>query len=281
MKPTDFAHVDLQIADGVGLITLNRPDRRNAWSGGMAVEYRWALHHCHHDPDVRVVVLAAAGDDFCVGADTGLLAEIDANGGDYQSERADLPPYPEGTPDAFRHNHLYPLTISTPLVAAIQGACAGAGFVLATYADLRFAERPGKITTSFARLGLPAEYGLGWLLPRLVGLPNAAQLLYCSDVLDADQAAALGWVQRVFEPGGVLAGTLSFARRLARESSGESLRMMKRQLFVEAVSGLDAAYRRSVDDMNGALRHPDFREGLRALRERRPPNFLVPGHEHE
>ena len=94
-----------------------------------------------------------------------------------------------------------------------------------------------------------------------------------------DQAAALGWVQRVFEPGGVLAGTLSFARRLARESSGESLRMMKRQLFVEAVSGLDAAYRRSVDDMNGALRHPDFREGLRALRERRPPNFLAPGHE--
>lgn len=274
MKPAEFEHLSLEVADGVGLLSLNRPDRRNAWSGPMAVEYRWALHHCHTDPDVRVVVLAGVGKDFCVGADTGLLAEIDASAGKYAPEQAELPPYPENMPAELCHNHLYPLMISTPIIAAIQGGCAGAGFVLATYADLRFAERPAKISSSFARLGLPAEYGIGWMLARTVGVANAAQLLYSAGAVNGDEAAAFGWIQRVFEPGLAISGAIEYARVLARESSGESLRMMKRQIFLDSMGDLHTAYVRSVDDMNGALRHPDLREGLAALRERRRPNFL-------
>jgi enoyl-CoA hydratase/carnithine racemase len=276
MDISDFTELDVAVDSGVAVVTLNRPDRRNAWSGRMAVEYRWALHHAHTRSDVRVVVLTGAGGDFCVGADAQALDAISAEGGRYAAERLPLPPYPDGTPEELQHNHAYPLTIGTPVIAALTGACAGAGFVLATYADLRFAARDCRITTSFAKLGLPAEYGIGWLLPRIVGLPTALELLYTARLLDGDEAARLGWVQRCYEPDEVLSEAVSFAADLARRSSAESLRMMKRQLFHDAWLDLSAAYTRSVADMNAALRHPDMREGLAALRERRPTDFLAP-----
>jgi enoyl-CoA hydratase/carnithine racemase len=167
------------------------------------------------------------------------------------------------------------LTIATPVIAALHGACAGAGLVVATYADLRFAAAGARIATSFARLGLPAEYGSGWVLARLMGTANAAQFLYTSGPITADEACRLGFVQRVIPDDRLLADTLDYARRMARESSPESLRTMKRALFVDAAGDLQTAYRRSVDDMNAALRHPDIKEGLAAFRERRPPDFLT------
>jgi len=275
MDIEEFTELEVSIEAGVAVVKLNRPDRRNAWSGRMAVEYRWALHHAHTRSDVRVVVLTGAGGDFCVGADSRALDAISADRGRYAAEPLPLPPYPEGTPDELRHNHAYPLTIATPVIAALTGACAGAGFVLASYADLRFAAGDCRITTSFAKLGLPAEYGIGWLLPRMVGLPAALELLYTARVLDGAEAARLGWVQRCHEPGEVLARAVEFAADLARGSSAESLRVMKRQVFVDATLDFGTAYARSVADMNAALRHPDLREGLAALRERRPTDFLA------
>jgi enoyl-CoA hydratase/carnithine racemase len=269
----DFAELGYAVADSVATVTLNMPERRNAWSGRMAVEYRWALHHADLDPDVRVVVLTGAGRDFCAGAHAEALNRINDSGGSYAPEKLPLPPYPDGSPEEMRRNHSVPLLISTPVIAAIRGACAGAGFVLATYCDLRFAAADARITTSFAKLGLPAEYGIGWILPRMVGIPNAAQLLYGAEVCDGERARALGWVQQVHPAGDVLEGARTFARNLARGSSGESLRMMKRQIMIDAWGGFDDAYTRSVDDMNAALKHPDLKEGLAALREKRPPNF--------
>lgn len=276
MDFAEFTELDVAIDAGVAVVTLNRPDRRNAWNGRMAVEYRWALYHADTRPDVRVVVLTGAGGDFCVGADARTLDTISADRGRYAAEPLPLPPYPDGTPDELRHNHAYPLTIGTPVIAALTGACAGAGFVLASYADLRFAARDCRITTSFAKLGLPAEYGIGWLLPRVIGLPAAIDLLYTARVVDGDEAARLGWVQRCHEPGEVLARTVEFAADLARGSSAESLRVMKRQVFLDAALDLGTAYTRSVADMNAALGHPDLSEGLAALRERRPTDFLAP-----
>lgn len=274
MEPAEFAELGYRVADGVATVTLDQPERRNAWSGRMAVEYRWALHHADSDPDVRVVVLTGAGTDFCAGAHTEALDRINDSGGAYAPEKLPLPPYPATAPESMRRNHLVPLLVSTPVIAAIRGACAGAGFVLATYADLRFAAADAKITTSFAKLGISAEYGIGWLLPRQVGIPNAIELLYTAEVCDGARARELGWVQRVHPADEVLDAALAYARALARHSSGESLRMMKRQIFVDAWGPFDEAYTRSVADMNAALKHPDMKEGLAALRERRPTDFL-------
>jgi enoyl-CoA hydratase/carnithine racemase len=256
-------------------ITLNRPDRRNAWSGAMAAEYRWALHHAHTDPDVRVVVLAGAGDHFCVGADTSTLAKISDAGGFFERPAVAPPPWPEGTPEWLRHHHAVALAISAPVITAIHGACAGAAVVIAAYTDLRFAAAGARIATSFARLGLPAEYGTGWVLPRLMGTANAAQFLYSGGPMNAEDAHRLGFVQRIFPDDDLLSATLDYARRLARESSPESLRTMKRALFVDAAGDLGTAYRRSVEDMEAALRHPDLKEGLAAFNTRRPPDFLT------
>lgn len=277
MNPADFSAITYTIDAGVASITLNRPDRRNAWTGTMALEYRWALHHAHVDPDVRVVVLAGAGDHFCVGADASALDRIAADGGQYTTPEQEPPPWPDGTPETLRHNQLFPLAISTPVIAALHGLCAGAGVVVATYADLRFAATRARIAPSFARLGLPAEYGTGWMLPRIMGVANAAAFLYSSGPVSADEAQRLGFVQRVIDDGDLPSTTLEFARRLARESSAESLRVMKRQLFIDAIGDLGTAYRRSVDDMDAALRHPDLKEGLAAFRERRPTDFLRAG----
>lgn len=274
MNPADFTEIAYIVEAGVASVTLDRPERRNAWSGTMALEYRWALHHAHVDPDVRVVVLAGAGKHFCIGADADALDSIAAAGGAYTKPVQEPPPWPDGTLDGLRHNHAFPLTISTPVIAALHGACAGAGVVVATYADLRFAAEGARIATSFARLGLPAEYGTGWILPRIMGTANAAQFLYSGGPIGADEAQRLGFVQRVVPDDDLLPATLDYARRLARESSAESLRTMKRALFTDAAGDFDTAYRRSVDDMDAALRHPDLKEGLAAFRERRPPDFL-------
>jgi enoyl-CoA hydratase/carnithine racemase len=274
VKPDDFTQLTYHAERGVALVTLNRPDRRNAWSGPMAVEYRWALHHAHIDPDVRVVVLTGAGADFCAGADTGALDTMTRQGGHYERAKADLPPYPEGAPSWVRHNHTFPLAVSTPIIAAINGACAGAGFVLATYADLRFASTTARIATAFASLGLPAEYGIGWMLPRIVGVPNALRLLWDATPRSAAEAQQLGWVQEVYPAEALIDRSLDLAGRLARESSGASLSTMKRQVYLGAAGDLDQAYRRSVEDMDSALRAPDIREGLAARREHRAPDFL-------
>lgn len=274
MNPEAFEKIIYSVSDGVGLITLNYPERRNAWGGRMSVEYRWAMHHAHTDPGVRVVVVTGGGDDFCVGADTQQLKDIEKSGGKYQKAKLELPPYPEGTPEQFRRNHAYPMTISPPVIAAVNGACAGVGFLVASYADLRFGAKNNVIKSSFSRLGLPAEYGLGWILPRMMGRTNALQILLDGDRLDGEEALRLNWLQKVFEPEVLLEKTMEYARKLARESSGFSMNCMKRQLNFDAEGNFSDAYTRSVEDMNAALTHPDFKEGLRALKERRPTNFL-------
>ena len=275
MEPASFQELRYEVEAGVAVVTLNRPERSNAWSGPMSVEYRWALHHAHLDGDVRVVVVTGAGDSFCVGADTGALVAIGAAGGGYAKEPTSLPPFPDGTPAALRHNHTAPLTISVPVLAAINGPCAGAGFVLATYADQRWAAAGTKIATSFAALGLPAEYGTGWMLPRIVGTSRALELLYDPSPRTAEDAQRLGFIDRILPTDALLPGVVDYARLLARHSAPESLASMKRAVLVDAVGDLDAAYRRSVVDMDDALRSASFATGVAAARSRARPDFLA------
>ena len=136
MKPSQFQELTYEVDQGVAVVTLTRPERGNLWSGPMAVEYRWALHHADQSAEVRVVVLTGAGGTFCAGADVDELNALGDGNGAYEKERVTLPPHPADAPPGLRHNHTAPLAIGAPVIAAVEGACAGAGFVLATYADL-------------------------------------------------------------------------------------------------------------------------------------------------
>src|SRR5260370_20415556 len=187
-------------ADGVATFTLNRPDRRNAWTAAMENRYFDVLAAADTDPAVRVAVLTGAGSTFCPGFDMGRLGEVAGRQIDISDRR------PQYAPRLFRK----------PLIAAINGACAGIGLTQALMCDVRFAARGARFCTALARRGLGAEYGMSWVLPRYVGVGNALDLLLSSRVFEADEAKGLGLVNRVLEPGEGLPAAREYARDLAR-----------------------------------------------------------------
>jgi enoyl-CoA hydratase/carnithine racemase len=270
--PDDLAVTRYEVAGGVALITLNRPERLNAWTGRMEREYRLCLDAADRDPDVRVTVVTGAGRAFCAGADTTGLGRM-ASAGAYDDGQHGQPLPEVGQAGPLAQRHTFPLALRKPLIAAINGPAAGVGFVLLCFADIRFAARGAKLTTSFARLGLPAEHATSWILPRLIGAGRAADLLLSSRVVLAEEAAEWGLVNRVFEPEDLLAATLAYAAEMAAGCSPAALRVIKQQLYGDLLADLATSARRSYELMEEMATRADFAEGVAALTERRPPRF--------
>ncbi len=258
--------VQRDVQDGVALITLNRPDRLNAWTGEMEERYFAALEEYGAREDVRVIVVTGAGRGFCAGADMQGLQSIGEGTVDEAEARR------ERRPQSFPH------TIPKPVIAAINGACAGIGLVAALMCDIRFAAAEAKITTAFARRGLVAEYGIGWILPRLVGPAHALDLLFSGRVLLGEEAAQLGLVNRAITGDGVLEATLAYARDLAVNCSPASMAAMKAQVYADLERDLDGAMADAGERMLASFQAPDFVEGVTSFVERREPRFApLPG----
>jgi enoyl-CoA hydratase/carnithine racemase len=260
--------------DGVATVWLHRPHRKNAWTGRMHTEYRWVLAALDADPAVRSVVVTGAGDWFCVGGDSEALAGH-AERGSYASGLPEHPPTPGyGVRPELDHDFAWHWGLRLPVIAAINGACAGVGLVLACFCDLRFAAAGAKLTTASPRLGLPAEYGLSWVLPRLVGVTRAADLLLSGRVVLAEEAERIGLLNGVAPAGEVLDTARGYARLLATGVSPSAVAATKRQLYDDLLRlDVGAAVEDAkvvLDRMVGA---PDYREGVSALREKRPPRF--------
>ncbi len=250
----------VDVADRVATVTLHRPDRLNAWTGRMETEYRAAMARVEADDGVRVIVVTGAGRGFCAGADSAALGPMTSSG-----------VYDSGVREAVERGFAWQLRLTKPVIAAINGPVAGIGLVLALFCDLRFAVPGAKLTTSFGRLGLPAEYGSSWLLPRLIGRSRAADLLFSSRVVLAEEALTLGLVDRVCS----VDDALAYARTVAAEISPASLRVIKQQLWDDVIGG------RTVDDsiassyalLQQMVGEADFREGVTAMQEKRRPSF--------
>jgi enoyl-CoA hydratase/carnithine racemase len=245
------------VVDGVATLTLNRPDRLNAWTDELENAYFDALTECGADAGVRVIVVTGAGRGFCAGADMESLKQIGSNGVQHRERRPQT----------------LPLTIPKPIIAAINGACAGIGLVQALMCDLRFAANGAKFTTAFARRGLVAEHGISWILPRLVGPARALDLLLSGRVVLAEEAAALGLVNRALEPERLLDETLAYARDLAANCSPASMATMKAQVYADLDRGVAEALPNADRLMVESLQAPDFVEGVQSFLERREPNF--------
>ncbi len=272
----DLHVVRYGVTDRVATVTLDRPERLNAWTGRMHTEYRWCLAQAEADPAVRVVVVTGAGRGFCAGADFRALEKNVAAGGYDDGVRDQLATPGYGVRSEFDHAFAFHYGMATPVIAAVNGPAAGVGLVLACYCDLRFAAAGAKLTTSAPRLGLPAEFGLSWVLPRLVGLGHATDLLLSSRVVLAEEAAAIGLVNRVLPPDELLPATYDYARALAHDVSPASLRETKRQIYGDLHGDVGSAVERSValtDEMMGGA---DYAEGVRAWTERRNPDFPDP-----
>lgn len=258
--------VQMHLEDGVALLTLNRPERLNAWTQEMEEVYFDLLERCDGDDSVRVIVVTGAGRGFCAGADMQQLQAL-GNGETDVSEG----------PARERRPQSLPLSIGKPIVAAINGACAGIGLVQALMCDLRFAAEGAKLTTAFARRGLVAEHGISWLLPRLIGPSRALDLLLSARVVFAEEAGALGLVNRVLAPDMLLETTLAYARELAVNCSPASMATMKRQVYADLERPLGEALAEADRLMLASFGAPDFKEGVASFLERRDPRFAALG----
>jgi enoyl-CoA hydratase/carnithine racemase len=264
------------VADHVATITLDRPERLNAWTATMNAEYRAHLQAAADDPGVRVIVVTGAGRGFCAGAESDdLVGHVER--GSYDAGAPDdlaTPGY--GVRDEFDAELAYHFGIDKPILAAINGPVAGLGFALSCYHDLRFAARGATFTTAHGRLGLPCAFGLAWLLPRLIGLPRALDLILSSRRFDADEAHGLGLVTAVVDGPDLLDHVYGYARTLATTVSPASLAASKRQVYEAFHLSVAESVRAAEALLDPMMAGPDYREGVAALREKRPPVFVDP-----
>src|SRR3984893_17060439 len=268
------------VANRVATITLNRPDKLNAWTALMESEVRSHMEDAEQDDEVRVIVLTGAGRGFCAGADMSLLSAVAERGLDYRDldDRGREPvlrdgAMREGVPPDFQKKYSYFPAIGKPVIAAINGPVVGMGLVITLYCDLRLASDAGLFTTTFARGGLIAEYGMPWMLPRIIGIANALDLLFPARTIDAAEALRMGLVNRVFPQETFLEKAQEYAQELASTVSPRSLRIIKRQVYEAMSQPLAEAFDISVREMMACFRTEDFKEGVAHFVQKRPAAF--------
>lgn len=266
-----------EVSDGVALISLNRPRRLNAWTGRMHSEYLYSLCKADEDSGVGAIVVTGVGSAFCAGGDAAAL-DGHAKRGDYDAGVSEVLPSPLSDVDArFRVAFACHWNLTKPVIAAINGAAAGVGLALACYADLRFAATGAKLTAAHGKLNLPAEYGLSWLLPRMMGMTHAMELLLSSRILLADEAKELGLVNQVFPAHRLMEETLAYAQRLIQQVSPNSLRQTRWQVYKDLHRDIAASNQEAEALLHEMVAEPDFKKGVKAFLEKRGPRFSNSG----
>ncbi len=272
-------HVELKVTrydideQGVATLWLDRPGRGNSWTGRMHDEIRWICAQLDADPLVRVIVLRGAGAMFCAGADFKALDHyVKADHYDPAlSAEAANPGY--GVRPEFDADMAWMLGMRKPMIAAVNGACAGIGVALAAFCDLRFAVVGAKITTVAPRLGLPAEYGLSWMLPRLIGMTHSADILMTGRVILAEEMADWGFFNRVV-PAEEFDQVVADYAQLFVAASPDSVTTAKRQLWADRFhNDPGAAVEASKALIGEMMQKPDYLEGVAAMMEKRAPRF--------
>jgi enoyl-CoA hydratase/carnithine racemase len=260
-----------EVEDRIATLTLHRPERLNSWTGRMHTEYRHLLARAEVDPDVRAVVITGSGRGFCAGADTSALESHVERGAYDPGTPDDLARPGYGVRPEFDADFAFQFGMTKPIVAAINGAAAGVGFVIACYADLRFAVPGAKLTTAHGKLNLPVEYGLSWLLPRLIGLTRANDLLLSSRIFLSDEAMELGLLNGLFPPAELLPRTREYVRRLISSVSPGSLAASKRQIYTDQHRDAAASVEEAGRLIAEMMKQDDYREAVAAWLEKRPP----------
>ncbi len=262
-----------EIADRVTTVWLHRPHRHNAWTGTMHTEFRQVMAELEHRDDVRAVVVTGTPPAFCVGGDSAALADHGERGS-YDSGLPAEPARPGGG-DRLDADMAWQLGYRLPIIAAVNGACAGVGLSLVLFCDLRFVAADAKLTTAAPKLGLPAEYGASWMLPRLVGVTRANDLLLSGRVVTGEETADWGLWNGVAPDGAAtLAAARRYGRLLADTVGPNAVTMTKRQIADDLLRHDPAA---SVTDslrlLDEAMGTAEYREGVSALIEQRAPTF--------
>lgn len=279
---SNYADILYEVKDRVATITLNRPDRLNAYTGKMAQSIRLAMADAAKNSDVRVIVITGAGRGFCAGADMDVLQGVQRQGGTDGPTRgeddvgdafsSDLGPNLEADfTDMTRFSYF--MRTKKPIIAAINGPVAGIGLVIALYADMRFISDKAVVTTSFAQRGLIAEHGISWLLPKLVGPAHSLDLLLSARKVSPAEAEKMGLVNKVFAGETFMENVNAYVRILADTVSPRSMAVMKAQVWKSFFQSFGEALEVADAEMPPSFRWPDFKEGVAHFLEKRPPKF--------
>lgn len=270
-----FTTIRSEVEGHVATVTLDRPHRHNAWTGRMHAEFRTAMRDLELDANVRAVVVTGTPPAFCVGGDSDALAKHAESGGYDTGLPADPARPGVHVRPEYDDDFAWMYGYRTPIVAAVNGAAAGVGLALALFCDLRFGAAPAKLTTAAPKLGLPAEYGMSWVLPRLVGVTRAADLLLSGRVVTVAETHGWGLWNEVLDDGAAtLRAAQDYARLLSTSVGPDAVAVTKQQLYDDLhrhdVAG---SVRESKLLLDQAMGTAEYREGIAALRERRPPRF--------
>lgn len=270
-----YEQIQYEVNDPVAVVTLNRPDRLNAMTIRMQEELKHALAAAEKDEQVVGIVLTGAGRGFSAGFD---MSEFQKNAAGENSEAEDLSMF-DADPgnkvmgDNFSVTYSYLLSISKPLIAAVNGPCAGIGFVWAAFCDMRFVERQAKFATAFANRGLIAEHGSSWILPRLIGPAKALDILWSGRKFSGEEAERLGLADRLCEEGESRGQAEDYIKMLAETAAPQSIKTIKAQVYRHLNMELGDAMRESNAWMEASLETEDVKEGVSSFVERRAPNF--------
>jgi enoyl-CoA hydratase/carnithine racemase len=272
----NYEEILFDVTDRIATITLNRPDKLNAWTAKMGDEVRDAMFAAEADHQVRVIILTGAGRGFCAGADMSLLSGI-ANQGDVDPAHAlahhTTGEKREGIAADFQRKYSYFPSLKKPVIGAVNGHAVGLGFIISLYCDLRFASEAARFGTAFARRGLIAEYGVAWMLPRLIGPANALDLLLSARLIDAPEALRMGLVNKVFSADTFVDSVRAYAKELAAGVSPRSMTIIKHQVYNGFFQTLEEATISAEQAMIDSLRSDDFKEGVAHFLEKRQPAF--------
>lgn len=271
LKATNY-----EVNEQIATICLNRPHRGNAWTGRMHTEYRCLLDRAEKDTGVRAIIVTGSGNRFCVGGDSKAL-DSHSKAGSYDAGTPDdlVTPGDETFP-AFRADFAYHFALSKPVIAAVNGAAAGVGLVLACYADIRFAVPGAKLTTAHGPLNLPAEYGLSWLLPRLIGGSRAVELLMSSRKFLTDEAHEMGLIHQLVAAEALMSETRAYVKDMIARVSPGALHQSKRQTYLDYHRDIGASVEEANQLLADMVKHPNYKEAIRAFLEKRPAAWQLP-----
>ncbi|MBV1904978.1 MAG: enoyl-CoA hydratase/isomerase family protein [Pseudomonadales bacterium] len=264
------------VENGIATISLHRPNRMNAWTGRMHTEYRHCLIKANMDNKVRAIVITGSGKGFCVGGDSRALEGHIERGAYDPGTPDDMPTPGYGIAQEFDANFAYHFGLQKPVVAALNGPAAGVGLALACFADIRFAAKGVKLTTAHGKLNLPAEYGLSWLLPRMIGLARANDLLLTSRVFLAEEAKQFGLVNEVFSADTLMDNTYEYVAKMIASVSPDSLRQTRWQIYKDLHRGVGESVFDSEQLIKNMMKAEDYAEGVSAFLEKRSPNWVLP-----
>ncbi len=267
-------HVLFRLEDGVGVVTLNRPDRLNTIHRAMASQLVDLLRDLARRDDVRAIVLTGSGRNFCAGADLSMVEDeaVVTIGGGAAPERA-VPRADKKSPQgSFAELTRAIVAVDKPVIAALTGPVVGAGLSYALAADRRIADSTVRMSAIFVRRGLAPDCGLTYFLPRIVGLPMALHMVTTGAMLSADACAAAGLVDELVDEGSALDTAIAYAKKLARGAS-IAIDLARRGVYKALDSTLDEML--AFDDFaaGAAASTKDAAEGIQAFIEKRDPNF--------